>query len=102
MNSSSLSIATCGDYSPVYLSSRTAAYAINVALGLPINCYIMRLIVAGAVGTTSSEFFTVNLLVSELLACLGCVFNSSDVARTRRPGEAESDQREKQEEENGF
>ncbi|KAK2919539.1 hypothetical protein Q8A73_003910 [Channa argus] len=72
---SSLPIPTCGDYSPVYLSSRTAAYTINVVLGLPINCYIMRRIVTGAVEMTPSEFFTANLVVSELLACLGCVFN---------------------------
>ncbi|XP_064860590.1 C-C chemokine receptor type 8-like [Oncorhynchus nerka] len=48
----------------------TAAISINLILGLPTNVYILWLIVTGAVGTMASDFFSLNLAVSEILSIL--------------------------------
>ncbi|XP_064860589.1 G-protein coupled receptor 35-like [Oncorhynchus nerka] len=48
----------------------TAADSINLILGLPTNVYILWLIVTGAVGTMASDFFSLNLAVSEILSIL--------------------------------
>eukprot|EP00063_Salmo_salar_P090472 XP_014065307.1 PREDICTED: proteinase-activated receptor 3-like [Salmo salar] len=55
----------------------TASYAINIILGLPANVYILWLILTGAGGTMASEFFALNLTVSEILFCL---FNAVRIA----------------------
>ncbi|XP_064781988.1 P2Y purinoceptor 3-like [Oncorhynchus masou masou] len=48
----------------------TAAISINLILGLPTNVYVVWLIVTGAVGTMASDFFSLNLAVSEILYSL--------------------------------
>ncbi|XP_064860591.1 C-C chemokine receptor type 8-like [Oncorhynchus nerka] len=48
----------------------SAADSINLILGLPTNVYILWLIVTGAVGTMASDFFSLNLAVSEILSIL--------------------------------
>jgi hypothetical protein len=48
----------------------TASYAINFILGLPTNIYVLWLIVTEVEGRMASEFFTLNLAVSEILFCL--------------------------------
>ena len=53
----------------------TAAYSINLFLGLPTNLYGLWLIVTGAGGLVASDFFTLNLAVSEILFCLNCLLN---------------------------
>ncbi|XP_055772300.1 P2Y purinoceptor 3-like, partial [Salvelinus fontinalis] len=48
----------------------TAAISINLILGLPTNVYVLWLIVTGAGGTMASDFFSLNLSVSEILYIL--------------------------------
>ncbi|XP_064860588.1 G-protein coupled receptor 35-like [Oncorhynchus nerka] len=48
----------------------TIAYLLNLIMGLPTNVYVLWLIVTGAVGTMASEFFSLNLTVSEIIYCL--------------------------------
>ncbi|XP_055771389.1 P2Y purinoceptor 4-like [Salvelinus fontinalis] len=48
----------------------TAADSINLILGLPTNVYVVWLIVTGAGGTMASDFFSLNLSVSEILYIL--------------------------------
>ncbi|KAK6324490.1 hypothetical protein J4Q44_G00038320 [Coregonus suidteri] len=48
----------------------TAAISINLLLGLPTNVYVLWLIVTGAGGTMASEFFTLNLALSEIFYSL--------------------------------
>ncbi|XP_014050678.1 P2Y purinoceptor 6-like [Salmo salar] len=52
----------------------TACYAVNLILSLPTNGYVLWLILTGAGGTVASEFFALNLAVSEILYCLCAVF----------------------------
>jgi hypothetical protein len=51
-------------------SFSTACYAINFILVLPTNIYVLWLILTEAGGTMASEFFALNLAVSEILFCL--------------------------------
>ncbi|XP_055770040.1 P2Y purinoceptor 4-like, partial [Salvelinus fontinalis] len=51
----------------------TTTYSINLILGLPTNVYVLWLIVTGAGGTMTSEFFALNLTVCEILYCLSAV-----------------------------
>ena len=57
----------------------TASYAINIILGLPTNVYILWLILTGAGGTMASEFFSLNLTLSEIIFCLFNAFSMSDL-----------------------
>ena len=52
----------------------TASCTINIFLGLPTNVYVLWLILTGAGGTMASDFFSLNLAVSEVLYCLFSVF----------------------------
>lgn len=67
MNISETNSSSVADHlEPIY----TASYAINIILGLPTNVCVLWLIVTGAGGTIASQFFTLNLTVSEILYCL--------------------------------
>ena len=48
----------------------TAANIVNLILGLPTNGCVLWLIASGVGGTMASEFFTLNLVVSDILSCL--------------------------------
>ena len=52
----------------------TACYAVKLILSLPTNGYVLCLMLTGARGTMASEFFALNLAVSEILYCLCAVF----------------------------
>ena len=41
---------------------------INLLLGIPTNCYVLWLIKSGAGGTIASEFFALNLSVSDIMS----------------------------------
>ena len=73
MNSSNHSTVLSGYLEPVY-TLKTACYAVNLILSLPTNVYVLWLILTGAGGTVASEFFALNLAVSEILYCLSSVF----------------------------
>ncbi|XP_036790484.1 G-protein coupled receptor 4-like [Oncorhynchus mykiss] len=66
-----------GDHVGQYVHIFTASFSINIILGLPTKVYILWLILTGAGGTMASEFFSLNLTVSEILFCL---FNTVSVA----------------------
>ncbi|KAJ8372205.1 hypothetical protein AAFF_G00293240, partial [Aldrovandia affinis] len=46
------------------------AFVINVLVGLPINVWVLWLIVRGSEGVLASEIFTLNLAALELIYCL--------------------------------
>ncbi|XP_064781920.1 P2Y purinoceptor 6-like [Oncorhynchus masou masou] len=73
MNSSNHSSVVSG-YLQLDIAVTTACYAVNLILSLPTNVYVLWLILSGAGGTMASEFFTLNLAVSEILFCLSSVF----------------------------
>ncbi|XP_078138757.1 uncharacterized protein LOC144538484 [Centroberyx gerrardi] len=45
----------------------------NLILGLPLNVYILWLILTKASGTMASEFFSLNLAVAEIFFCLSTI-----------------------------
>ncbi|XP_051955264.1 chemokine XC receptor 1-like [Xyrauchen texanus] len=49
-------------------------YCINFLFGLPIHSYVIWLIVTGTGSGIASEFFNLNLSVSEIGNCLNCLF----------------------------
>ena len=59
---------------PVYLYHDVglvlASVSVNNVLGLPLNGYVVWLILAGASGTLTSDFFSLNLAISEILFSL--------------------------------
>ena len=57
-----------------YLAIVTAINSINIILGLPINSYVVWLILSGDGGTMASEFFSLNLTVSLIIYSLASVF----------------------------
>ena len=61
-------------YLELNIAVTTACYAVNLILSLPTNVYVLWLILTGAGGMVASEFFTLNLAVSEILYCLCAVF----------------------------
>ncbi|XP_029605624.1 P2Y purinoceptor 8 [Salmo trutta] len=48
----------------------TAGDSINLILSLPTNAYVLWLIVSGAGGMMASDFFSLNLAVTDILTCL--------------------------------
>ena len=52
----------------------TTMASVNLALGLPINSYVLWLILSGAGGTIASQFFSLNLIVSGIISLLFSVF----------------------------
>ena len=57
-----------------YLALGTTINSIYIILGLPINSYVVWLILSGAGGTIASEFFYLNLTVSMIISSLASVF----------------------------
>ncbi|XP_056302930.1 C-C chemokine receptor type 8-like [Danio aesculapii] len=51
-----------------------AMYLINFVFGLPIHSYIIWLIVTGTRSRVASEFFVLNLSLTEIVVSLNCLF----------------------------
>ncbi|KAM6941716.1 uncharacterized protein PEZ65_003716 [Lycodopsis pacificus] len=62
------------DSSPSLLEDLSlGSSTVNNLLGLPLNVYVMRLILAGARETLASDFFSLNLAISEIVFALFCI-----------------------------
>jgi hypothetical protein len=57
----------------------TSSFSINIILGLPTNVYILWLILTGEGGSMASEFFSLNLTLSEIIFCLCNTISMSEL-----------------------
>ncbi len=60
-------------YSWIMSDVEVCMFSINVLFGLPTHSYIIWLIMTGTRSGVASEFFTVNLSVSEIGTCVDCL-----------------------------
>ncbi|XP_045080860.1 P2Y purinoceptor 8 [Coregonus clupeaformis] len=74
MNISTANSSSVSDLNAQGTSIVTASCAINLILSVPTNGYVLWLIATGAGGRMASDFFSLNLALSEILVCLSSVF----------------------------